>query len=188
MAVLGELSRLAAAISADLDAAKIAHAVTGSLVLAAHAMPRQTKDIDVVVVVPSIRLPFVFEIARRHGFVGEDRDLIEQIRAKSYAQMTLGPLTLDVIVPVLPYHYEIVKRASPHDVAGRAVPLVTLEDLFVLKTLWRREKDLADMRVLAALGDRLDGAYVRRTLEGLLPPDDPRHAEVERMLRVGGGA
>lgn len=182
MAVLGELSRLAAAISADLTDAKIEHAVTGALVLAAHALPRQTLDIDVVVVIPSIRLPLVFEIARRHGFVGDDRDLIVQMRTKSFAQMTSGPLTLDVIVPVLPYHYEIVKRARPHEVGGRTVPLVLREDLFVIKVLWHREKDVGDLRVLAALGAQLDREYIRRTLEGLLPPDDPRHAEVERLL------
>jgi len=185
MAALAELSRLAAAISSDLTAAGIEHALTGALVLAAHAMPRQTRDIDVVVVIPSMRLPVVFEIARRHGFSGDDRALITQIRTRSFAQMTSGPLTLDVIVPVLPYHHEIVKRARPHEIAGVKAPLVTLEDLFVIKVLWHREKDVWDLRVLAAMGDRLDGAYIRKTLDGLLPPDDPRHAEVEALLATG---
>jgi predicted nucleotidyltransferase len=182
LADLAELSRLAVAISSDLTRAGIEHALTGSLVLVVLGRPRQTQDIDVVVAVSSIRLPAVFEIARRHGFVGEDRDLITQIRERSYAALRSGPITLDVIVPVLPYHSTIVKRAKRVEIGGVAVPLVTAEDLFVMKVLWHRAKDEADLLVLNALPDRLDGAYVRATLAGLLPTDDPRHAEVERLL------
>jgi hypothetical protein len=69
--------------------------------------------------------------------------------------------------------------------AGQDIPLVTPEDLFVLKVLWFRPKDVADLLVLAALGARLDGDYIRRTLAGLLPADDPRHAEVQRLLAGG---
>lgn len=186
LADLAELSRLAVAISADLSSAGIEHVLTGSLVLVALGRPRQTQDIDVVVVVPSVRLPGVFAIARRHGFTGEDRDLITQIRDRSFAAMRSGPVTLDVIVPVLPYHTAIVKRAARRRVGGTEVPLVTAEDLFVMKVLWHRAKDEADLHVLSALPDRLDGDYIRRTLAGLLPPDDPRHAEVERLLGAGG--
>jgi hypothetical protein len=66
--------------------------------------------------------------------------------------------------------------------AGAEVPVATAEDLFVVKTLWFRPKDVADLHVLAALGDRLDRKYVRDKLRGLLPREDPRHAEVERIL------
>ena len=147
-----------------------------------HARPRQTQDIDVVVAVPSVRLPEVFEIARRHGFTGDDRRLISEIRERSFAQMTSGPLTLDVIVPVLPFHAQVVRRALRREVAGTIVPLVTAEDLFVMKVLWHRPKDVADLLVLAALGSRLDGAYIRTTLAALVPPGDPRYDEVERLL------
>jgi hypothetical protein len=184
LAALADLSPLAAAVSTDLTAAHIEHVLTGSLVLAVHGFPRQTHDIDIVVAVPSIRLPTVFEIARRHGFEGEDRDLITQIRTKSFAAMTAGPLTLDVIVPVLPYHHEILRRAERREVAGKTVPIVAVEDLFVIKVLWHRPKDEADLLVLGAMRARLDVAYIRRTLASLIPPDDPRHAEVDRLLRA----
>ena len=185
MVALAELSPLAVALSQDLTAAGIEHVLTGSLVLAVLGRPRQTNDIDVVVVVPAIRLPHVFEIARRHGFVGDDRELIVQIRGRSFAQRRSGPLTLDLIVPVLPYHTTIVKRAVRRELAGVDVPLVTAEDLFVMKVLWRRPKDLADLYVLSALPSRLDETYIRATLAGLLPPDDPRHAESDDILRGG---
>lgn len=182
MAARAELSRIAAALSADLAAAGIDHVLTGALALSIHARPRQTQDIDVVVSVPSLRLPAVFAIARRHGFEGDDRRLIAEIRAGSFAQMTSGPLTLDVIVPVLPYHAQVVRRAVRCDVAGTQVPLVTAEDLFVMKVLWHRPKDVADLQILGAIASRLDVAYILATLATLVPPEDPRHAEAARLL------
>ena len=176
-----ELSPLAAAISGDLTAAGIEHVLTGALALAVYGHARNTHDIDIVVLVPSIRLPLVFEIARRHGFEGEDRDVITQIRAKSFGQMKRGSVTLDVIVPVLPYHERIVKRARRIEIAGHVVPLVMAEDLFVIKALWHRPKDVADLQVLARM-EALDGAYIRETLDSLVPAGDPVHEEVGRLL------
>lgn len=185
MADPGDLPGLAARVSADLAAAGIAHAVSGSLALGAFARPRATLDADVLIVAPAVRWPQVFEIARRHGFEGDDRDCIASMRERGHAMMKNGYVSLDLLVPVLPYHHEVARRAVRRTLEGVAVPLVTPEDLFVLKALWSRPKDVADLQVLAALGDRLDGDYIRRTLGGLLPPDDPRHAEVERLLRSG---
>ena len=96
--------------------------------------------------------------------------------------MRAGALTLDVIVPVLPFHLEIFERAMRVQMAGIEVPVATAEDLFVVKTLWFRPKDVADLEVLAAIGDRFDRTYVRAKLRELLPLDDPRHAQVERIL------
>jgi hypothetical protein len=180
--MVDDLSPLAAAISADLTAAGIEHIVSGALALAVFGYGRSTHDIDLVVLVPSFRLPLVFEIARRHGFEGDDRRLITEIRTKTFGQMHRGPATLDVIVPFLPYHERVVKRARPTEIAGRIVPLVRAEDLFVIKAVWHRPKDVADMHALSQKAD-LDVAYIRETLTSLVPPDDPVHREVAEMLR-----
>ncbi len=182
-----DLSPIAAAISGDLTTAGVEHVLTGALALAVYGYARATHDIDVVVLVSSIRLPHVFEIGRRHGFQGDDRDLITQIRTRTYAEMKRGPASLDVIVPVLPYHERVVKRARRVEIAGRTVPIVAAEDLFVIKAIWHRPKDVADMHALAAM-DGLDAAYVRETLASLVPPGDPVHAEVERLLAGEGAA
>ena len=121
-------------------------------------------------------------MARAHGFTGDDRSLITDIRARTFAQMRAGALTLDIIVPVLPFHHEIMKRAVRMPMSGSQVPVATAEDLFVLKALWFRPKDVADLHVLATIGDRLDRNYVRKKLRELLPADDPRVAEVDRIL------
>ena len=108
--------------------------------------------------------------------------MVTDIRTKSFAQMRAGALTLDVIVPVLPFHLEIFERAMRVQMAGIEVPVATAEDLFVVKVLWFRPKDVADLQVLAAIGVRYDRTYVRAKLREILPPNDPRLAQVERIL------
>jgi predicted nucleotidyltransferase len=191
LAALADLPDLAARLSEALDAARIPHAVSGAVALGAHGFVRATADIDVLVVVPSIRLPEVFSIVRGLGFQGDDADLIEAIRQRFVAEMRAGPATVELLVPVLPYHRSLVDRAVRLPVGGRSVPFVSAEDLVVLKMLWRRTKDVADVQaLLAAKGRSLDRDYVKRTLRSILPDDDPRHAEIDALWKrfASGGA
>jgi hypothetical protein len=78
-----------------------------------------------------------------------------------------GPLRVVLLVPVLPYHWTLVDRAVLRDVEGVPVPFVSIEDLIVLKTLWMRPKDIADIHgLIASGGAELDAEYVRATLAG----------------------
>jgi len=179
-----DLPGLTAAISADLTAASIPHAVSGAIAMAAHGYVRATVDLDILVVTPSIRLPEVFEVFRKHGFRGEDRALVTALRERFVATFEAGPTTAEILIPVLPYHHAVLKRAGMKPLRGRQVPFVTVEDLIVLKTLWHRAKDVADLHPLIAIaGNGIDAGYVRSTLGSILPGDDPRHAEIDTLLR-----
>lgn len=179
-----DLQGLAARLSSDLGVAGIAHAISGSIAMAAHGYVRGTLDIDVLVVTPAITFPKTFEVLRRHGFAGEDRGLIDSIRERSVATLRRGPLAVVILVPVLPYHRTLIDRAVRFDVHGVSVPFLSLDDLIVLKMLWRRAKDIADVHALVALArGRADVAYVERTLRSILPDGDPRIAEVLGILR-----
>ncbi|MFI5401508.1 MAG: nucleotidyltransferase [Planctomycetota bacterium] len=183
-----ELRSRTARISADLARAGIRHAVSGAVAMTAHGVGRSTFDIDILVIAPSIRLPEVFGLIRRHGFAGDDRELLESLRDRYVAALEGGPIKVEVLVPVLPYHGTLVDRAVVREVEGVRVPFVSLEDLIVLKMLWRRPKDVADVHgLIAAAGAHLDAAYVRSTLASILPAEDPRHAEIaDWILKFGG--
>ena len=184
MADPGDLAVLASRISADLSAAGITHALSGSLSLAAYARPRATLDADFLVVAAAVRWPQVFAIVRSHGFEGDDRECIRSVRERGHALLLSGPVAIDILVPQIPYHEQVARRAVRIRLEGHDVPLVTAEDLFVLKALWWRPKDALDLDVLAeATRGKLDAEYVRTTLRSLLPDDDPRHARVGAMLR-----
>lgn len=66
---------------------------------------------------------------------------------------------------------------------------MSLEDLIVLKMLWLRSKDIADIHgLVAAAGPGLDADYVRSALAAILPADDPRHAQLLGWIRKFGGS
>lgn len=183
-----DIPDLAIRISAAMTEAGIPHAVSGAVAMAAHGHLRATIDIDVLVVVPSLRLPEVFAVVRRFGFEGEDRALIEEIRARAVAELKSGPSSVEILVPVLPYHHEVLRRSVAMDLGGVRVPFVTAEDLIVLKTLWLRDKDRADIRaLLSARRGRVDLDYIRRTLASIVPPEDARHAVLQGMIEDAEG-
>jgi hypothetical protein len=125
-----ELTRLSAALSADLRAAGVDHVLTGSLLSLAAGLPSSAEELDLGVVVPSVReLRAVFDIALRHGFVGEDRESVSRVGARFHAAMRCGTVPLDVVIPVLPFHAVIVQRSRQCEVAGVSVLLVTTDDL-----------------------------------------------------------
>jgi predicted nucleotidyltransferase len=183
LAALADLPGLAAAISRDLESAGVRHAVSGAVAMAVHGYVRATQDLDVLVLVSDLELPRVFEVVRRHGFAGDDRELVRQIRDRYVAALRSDPVTVEILVPVLPYHREVLDRASVRDVGGASVPFVTVEDLVVLKMLWRRAKDLADVHALLASQETLDADHIRGKLAEILPADDSRHEEIDELLR-----
>ena len=188
MAALADLPDLAVRISAALTRAAMPHAVSGALAMASHGFVRTTRDIDLLVVVPALRLPEVFAVVRGFGFEGEDRALIESYRERAVAELRSGPASVEILAPVLPYHHEVLRRAVRVDCGGTEVPFVSAEDLVVLKVLWLRDKDRADVRaLLAARRGALDDGYVRRVLAELLPGNDPRLEEFERLATGSKG-
>ena len=66
-----------------------------------------------------------------------------------------------------PFLLAAVGRASPAPEIG--VPVIRPEDLFVMKTLAGRDKDLYDMVALQErLGSKLDMDYINKLVEELL--------------------
>jgi hypothetical protein len=97
-------------------------------------------------------------------------------------------LAVEVFLPYLPYHHEVLRRRVPHEVEGIQAYFVTAEDLVILKLLFHRAKDIADIQLLVATrAERLDRTYLTSTLEGLLPAEDPRHRELAQWLQASAG-
>jgi hypothetical protein len=90
-------------------------------------------------------------------------------------------MEVEVFLPYLPYHHDVLRRRVQVTVEGVPAYFVTAEDLVILKFLFHRAKDVADIQTLLAVrADRLDRTYLSRTLRSLLPPEDPRHRELEQ--------
>jgi predicted nucleotidyltransferase len=178
-----DLPGAAARVSRRLTSAGIGHAVSGSIAAMIHGYVRATVDVDLLVVAPKLRLPEVFDAIRSEGFEGEDRAMLDELARRYCAAFSRGKLQFEVFVPVFPWHSTLVARAVRCEIDGIEVPVVSVEDLVVLKMLWYRDKDAVDVpRLLEVNRGRTDVAYIRATLASLLPEDDARLPMLERLL------
>ena len=142
--------------------------------------------VDLLVAAPAVRLPEVFAVVRDQGLQGEDHDVIRSLRENYVAEFRSGPVRVEILVPAIPYHHEVLRRAVLLEVAGQQIPIVTVEDLILLKLLWNRTKDRADVQALLSVS-QVDETYLRSTLAELLPEDDPRHGELSALMKESRG-
>lgn len=161
-----------------LDRLGVPHMLIGGLAVAVHAEPRATKDIDLsVFVAPAEARRLSEEMADLgfraivHGDAGPGA-VIRFVRR--------GPDGIDRWVDVLcagtPFEEQALGRASLQRLLGRAIPVVTVEDLIVFKLLAGRPQDWADVdALLREHSARLDDDYL-----------DARAAEweIESLLSV----
>lgn len=155
-------------VTAALNKLNVNYAMIGGLAVAYHANPPVTIDADFLVDTDNMDplevlflgvgwklAPLIFMNKQRgfpkYGFAGRkagrtDIDLISTSQDK--------------------YLSKVTRQAKPADLSGITVPMVTVEDLIVMKTLVGREKDLDDATELR-LSVKVDEQYIRRTLREL---------------------
>ena len=160
-------------VAARLDQAGIAYMLTGSMALNYYAVPRMTRDIDLVVELEPgdaerfVRLfqsDFYVELeAVRRGIV--ERGIFNLIH-------DVFVIKVDCVVrKETEYRREEFARRTRVGIEGQAVSIVTPEDLVISKLDWARdthsEIQLGDVRSLLASVQGLDEAYLGRWTDRL---------------------
>jgi len=160
-------------VTSALESAGIAYMVTGSIAAGHYAVPRMTRDIDLVVELEpddAERIVALFE---------RDFDCrLESIRGAIARRSIFNLIHTEAIVKVdfvvrkdTPYHREEFGRRRPGTVDGHTVWMVSAEDSILSKLLWatdsRSELQLRDVRQLIAAQPNLDWAYVSRWAQQL---------------------
>lgn len=159
----------------------------GGFAAALLGRPRITRDLDVLVLIDDDSwAPFV-DAGKRHGFAPRISDAVS-FAAKSRVLLmihTATKLELDVSLGALGFEEEMIAAAMVKDVSGVRVNLPRVEDLFLMKALARRDRDIADLEGIVARAKKLDAEYIRqraRELAELMEqPDLPEF--VERFLK-----
>ncbi|HKO38489.1 MAG TPA: hypothetical protein VJU14_08980 [Solirubrobacterales bacterium] len=114
------------AVHRSLEQAGISHAFGGAIALSFYAEPRETKDIDVNVFMPTqeSELKLDWKGTPVHFFFSCD-----------------------------PLHEEMEKQIKKVPLGNGTIPLVAPEHLVIRKTLLGRPKDLRDIEAIAAAVD-----------------------------------
>jgi hypothetical protein len=149
----------------------------GAQAVILHGFPRLSGDVDVTLeMMPEERTRFVQEM-RDAGFdpVIDDPEFLHRTLVIPFLHRPTQ-MPLDLVLAGSGLEKDFLGRARPVDVAGTAVPLIDIEDLFIAKILAGRPKDMEDARALWRVRGRdVDAARIRgilRLLEEALSQSD----------------
>jgi hypothetical protein len=173
-----ELSRH---IAARLEEDEIEYAIGGALALTAWAIPRDTHDVDISVFAPEAELPRVTDALERAGVMIDRVDAARSVGRIGMFTGRAGRTLVDVFMSTHPHFAEMRHRRQKLTYpGGEPLWFLSAEDLCVMKLLYARTKDIADLeRMFAVL--TLDLAYVRTWLARMVPDGDRRLAVLDDL-------
>jgi hypothetical protein len=160
------------------------YALIGGIAIGVRSRPRTTKDVDILLSVPQLRLPgLVADLAAR-GFTLDEQTVIEQFGRHHITAFNYHGVRVDWLKPVLPTYQHILDRAvreeRPFD---RPVRIATAEGLILLKLVASRPQDVADVGTLLASNQGvLDLNWIEREWLTMFPTADPRWQHFRKLV------
>lgn len=155
-----------AKLSRVFSAAGVEHALAGGLAVAVWARPRATVDIDLVILGDADSIAAVRAAGTQLGLLQTNRRITKFRRAR-LLRMAIPPTTtretisIDLLLVDDGLAKSVMSRASARRIGGIDVPVVSAEDLILLKLLRLSDQDRADIRAIAS-EQRLDKRYLHR--------------------------
>lgn len=158
-------------VAHSLNNSDIAYMITGSIAMNYYALPRMTRDIDIVLEIEKKDIVTIVTLFKNDFYV--DQDSIE--RAVSNHSMfniihNEYIIKVDFIVRKLSEYRQIeFQRRRKIDIDGVQIWIVTLEDLILSKLWWLKESlsemQIADVRNLLDSDVNIDNTYINKWLE-----------------------
>lgn len=168
------------------EAARTDGVVVGGVAASILGRPRATRDVDAIIWLDEPDWPDFLATGETFGFVPRRSDCLEFARTARVllVRHERSGIDADVILGLLPFEAEMIRRAQKREVAGVQVPLPTTEDLIIMKALARRARDVADIEGLLAANPNVDRRRIRERVrefaEALDSPD--MVDDLERVL------
>lgn len=141
--------------------------IIGGIAASLLGRARTTLDVDVVVWIDDEAWPAFIEALGSHGIEPRISDALEFARRSRVLLLrhAKSGVPIDISLGALPFEQEAIDRAVSTKVGKLEIPLVTPEDLVILKAVAHRPHDLTDIEGIVAMHPALDLARVRRWVE-----------------------
>jgi hypothetical protein len=162
----------------------IQYALIGGLAVGSRSRPRSTKDVDILLAVPQIKLPGLLEDLITQGFTIDVRSVIEGFVQHHITMFEYRGVRIDWLKPAVAAYQHILDQASEALVFGQPVRVATAEGLIVLKLTASRPQDIADIAALLASNrGRLDLAWIEQEWCTLFELEDPRWQRFQEAVK-----
>ncbi len=170
-------------IAARLEEDGLEYAIGGALALTAWAIPRDTHDVDISVFASEPELPRVIDALERAGVMLDRVDAAKSVSRIGMFTGRAGRTLVDVFMSTHPHFLEMQRRRRRLSYpSGDPLWFLSAEDLCVMKLIYGRTKDIADLeRMFPAL--TLDLSYVRTWLLKMVPDGDRRVSLLDDLER-----
>lgn len=167
-------------VDRSLEAAKIVHAFGGAICLGYHVeSPRATVDIDLNVSLSPQRARAVLQ-ALPAGVEWSAAD-VRLISRDGQARVFWDRTPIDLFFPQHELHEALPERVERVPFGGATIPILSATDLAILKALFDRRKDWADIEAMLAYGE-VDVAEVRHWLARIVGTRDKRLATLAEIV------
>lgn len=138
-------------------------AIVGGVAASLLGRPRMTRDVDAVVLVDEYGWERFVDSGRRSGFDPRIDDPIEFARRTRVLLMrhTSSGIDIDISLGALPFEREMIDRHQSMTVGPVTIPVITPEDLIIMKALARRPRDMADIESVLDANPEMDLDRIR---------------------------
>lgn len=159
------------AVDHALAGARLPHAFGGAIALAyCTEEPRGTRDLDLNVFVDPARAREVFDaLPPAVSWTPADVEATEQ---EGQTRVWWDDTPIDVFLDVHRFHRHIAGGVRLVPFEGRTIPVLGCTALGVLKALFNRTKDWADIEEMVEM-DSLDTREALSWLQSMIGKDDP---------------
>lgn len=160
------LSDALVAMARWLSAARVPYALIGGVAVALQAVPRFTRDIDVVVWTDDERWPELIDSAAQFAITPRQPDVLAFARRTRVLLLAHSSgVPLDISCGALPFELELVERSQAFDVGAITVQVAAPEHLLVMKAIANRPRDRADIDSLLRAFPEVDTESARRVVK-----------------------
>lgn len=178
-------------VCAFLEDHHFPYAVLGGLALQHWGEPRTTRDVDIVVLVPSDQEDALLQatLQRFRPRMADALSFAKRYRVLLIA--TSNDVPVDMALGIPGYEEEALRRSSKVSFVGLApISILSAEDLIIHKCVAGRPRDVEDVeRVLIRQRVNLDLRYIRRWLRdfaAIIEAHDPRAMFEDAVKKARG--
>ncbi len=142
----------------------------GGYAVAAWGFVRATKDVDFLAAIPYKLVNQVLDQLKSHGFTVEYRaaDIDDPVRGVIKLKFQIGNEmeSIELLLSIKKMPDQIYSRAEIINIMGLKIPVISPEDLIVLKLLAGSSLDIHDAKnIYRIVEERMDMVYLKKELK-----------------------